>query len=77
MNNILVKSINGIIFGALTSISATLLTNAYYKKKFSTVYDFFKMKTYAPALLGGLLGFSYGYTGLPLIYNFLYKSKKY
>ena len=73
MNNILVKSTNGIVFGTMTSIAATLLTNAYYKKQFSTVYDFFKIKSYLPALLGGLIGFSYGYTGRPLINNFLYK----
>jgi hypothetical protein len=77
MNIVLVKSTNGIIFGAMMSISATLLTNAYYNKQFSTVYDFFKIKSYVPALLGGLLGFSFGYTGRPLIYNFLFKSKKY
>ena len=71
MNNVLVKSTNGIVFGAMTSIAATLLTNAYYKKKFSTVYDFFKIKSYVPALLGGLIGFSYGYTGRPLINNSL------
>ena len=65
--------ISGSKNASLPILAATLLTNAYYKKQFSTVYDFFKIKSYLPALLGGLIGFSYGYTGRPFINNFLYK----
>ena len=74
MNNILVKSTNGLFFGALTSLSAVLLTNTYYKRNYDTFYNYFKIKSYIPAILGGLVGFSFGYTGKPLIYGFLHKN---
>ena len=73
MNNILVKSTNGFFFGALTSLSAVLLTNAYYNRNYDTFYNYFKIKSYIPAIFGGLVGFSFGYTGNPLIYRFLYR----
>ena len=74
MNNILVKSTNGFFFGAITSLSAVLLTNTYYKRNYDTFYNYLKIKSYIPAILGGLVGFSFGYTGKPLIYGFLYKN---
>jgi hypothetical protein len=73
MNNILVKSTNGLVLGALTSLSAVLITNSFYKKDYDTFYNYFKIKSYIPAMFGGLVGFSLGYSGKPLIYHFLYK----
>ena len=74
MNNILIKSTNGIVFGALTSLCAVLLTNCFYKKKYDTFYNYYKINSYIPAIFGGFVGFSFGYTGKPLIYHFLYKN---
>ena len=77
MNNILVKSINGIVFGTISYTMVSFFMNIYYKKRFSLKYDIFKMEFDNPLFLAGLLGFSFGYIGKPLIYTFLYKSKKY
>tara|TARA_S200000501_G_C20254170_1_gene495644 strand:+ start:175 stop:411 length:237 start_codon:yes stop_codon:yes gene_type:complete len=76
MNNVLIKSKKGIICGIICSLSAILLSNTYNKRVFGTVYDYFKINSYMPVICGGLVGFSYGYTGLPL-YHFLYKKRSY
>jgi hypothetical protein len=73
MNNILVKSTNGLVLGVITSFSAVTIINCFYKKNYDTFYNYFKIKSYIPAIFGGLVGFSLGYTGKPLIYHFLYK----
>jgi hypothetical protein len=76
MNNILVKSTKGLFCGLIGSLSAVLLHNAYNRKLYTSVYDYFKTNSYIPVIFGGLLGFSYGYTGHPL-YHFLYKKRSY
>ena len=73
MNNILVKGANGLVLGTLMSFSAVLITNSFFKKGYDTFYKYFKIKSYIPAIFGGLVGFSLGYSGKPLIYHFLYK----
>lgn len=66
------KSTRGVICGIIGSLSAVFLSNTYNKKYYKTVYDYFKINSYIPVIYGGLLGFSFGYTGRPLYY-FLYE----
>lgn len=76
MNNILVKSTKGVFFGVMCSAASVFLSNVFSKKSYTNVYDYFKINSSIPLIFGGLVGFSYGYTGTPL-YHFLYRKRSY
>ena len=71
MNNIILKSTKGLVFASLASFSGAILINSIRKKPFNTYYDFIKTDWYIPVAICGLVGFSFGYTGIPLVYHLI------
>jgi hypothetical protein len=80
MNLQIVKSVYGTLFGITGALSLVLLTGTisdiiekkfYYNRyrEFDT-RSLIKKQIIIPSLIGGLIGFLYGYTGKPFVENF-------
>ena len=80
MTHHIVKSIYGTLFGASGALSLVLLTGAigdiiekyWYRNSWR---EFYTQRTIhrqilIPSLVGGIIGFSYGYTGKSIVNNF-------
>ena len=75
MDDLIVKTTKGLLFGSIASFSGVILINSIRKKPFNTYYDFLKTDAYIPVALCGLVGFSFGYTGKPLVYHLINYNK--
>lgn len=79
MKHHIVKSIYGTLFGVSGALSLVLLTGAigdiiekyWYRNNWREFYTkrTIHRQIIIPSLIGGILGFSYGYTGKPMVTN--------
>ncbi len=76
MNNILVRSINGLFLGTIFAYFNHFIFNELKNKYYDSQYKYVKKdELNTPFFIGGSFGFLIGFIQKPIIYKFLFKKK--